>query len=396
MSLPEVAVVSAVRSPIGKFGGSLADYTPGDLGALALKEALGRASVAGNEVGEVFFGQARQAGGGPNVARQVVVKAGLPVEVPACTINQACGSGLRSIFLGAEAVMLGRSRIVAVGGVESMSRVPYLLDRARWGYRLGNAEVVDGMYRDGFHCPLCDRIMGETAETLAQQYKISREAQDAFAAASQNKAEAARKAGRFDAETFEVPPAPKSKAKTSLIVDEHPRDGVTADALGKLPPVFGGTVTAGNASGITDGAAALVLMAREEAEKRGLAVMGILRRYSTIALDPAVMGLGAALAAKKVLEAAEVKPDALDAVEVNEAFAAQVLACQELYPLPMDRTNLNGGSIALGHPIGCTGARIVVTLLHALAQRDGKLGLATLCVSGGMGLAALFERPGRN
>lgn len=393
--MKDVAIVSAVRTPIGKFGGALQDYTPGELGALALREALRRSQVAPAEVGEVFFGNARQAGGGPNVARQVAFKGGLPVEVPACTINQACGSGLRSIFLGAEAIMLGRCSVVAVGGVESMSRVPYMLERARWGYRLGNSEVVDGMYRDGFVCPLCEKIMGETAETLATRYKISREAQDQFAADSQNKAERARKAGAFDAETFAVPPPPKAKKGEPLTVDEHARDGVTAASLSKLPPVFSkeGTVTAGNASGITDGAAALILMEAGEARQRGLQVLGILREYAAVGLDPAVMGLGAALAAKKALEMGGRTPDEMDLLEVNEAFAAQVLACQEVYPLPADRTNVNGGAIALGHPIGCTGARIAVTLLHALAQREGRLGLATLCVSGGMGVAAVFERP---
>jgi acetyl-CoA C-acetyltransferase len=392
----EVAVVSAVRTPIGKFGGALQHYTAAQLGAVALREALRRARVDGPEVGEVFFGNARQAGGGPNVARQVTVKAGLPVETPACTINQACGSGLRSIFLGAEAIMLGRSAVVAVGGVENMSRVPHLLDRGRWGYRLGNAEVIDAMYRDGLFCPLCEQVMGDTAVTLAKEYDVSREAQDAFALDSQRKAEEARAAGRFADEMVAVPGLPGVKGATGLDHDEHPRASTTPESLAKLPPVYGDSITAGNASGITDGAAALVLMSRDEASRRGLIPLAILRQYATVGLDPARMGLGAALAAKRVLEMAGLEASAMDVVEVNEAFAAQVLACQKLFRLPDERINVNGGSIALGHPIGCTGSRISVTLLHELARRGGRYGLATLCVSGGMGLAALFERPSAN
>lgn len=392
----EVVVVSAVRTPIGRFGGGLQDFTPGELGAVALRAALERCGVDSADVGEVFFGHARQAGGGPNAARQVGYRAGLPVEIPACSINQACGSGLRAIFLGAEAIMLGRSEIVAVGGVECMSRVPFMLDRARWGYRLGHAELVDGMYRDGFQCPLSDQIMGETAETLAEQYAISREAQDDFAAVSQGKCEEARRQGRFADELVPVPPAAarSTRNKEAVTTDEHPRDGVTAASLARLAPVFrpDGTVTAGNASGITDGAAALVLMGRDEARRRGVPVLAGLRQYATVALEPAIMGLGAALAARRVLETAGMAPDDVDLFEVNEAFAAQVLACQALYPLPAERVNVHGGAIALGHPIGCTGARIVVTLLHAMQQRDVRRGLAALCVSGGMGLAALFER----
>ena len=393
---PEVVVVSAVRTPIGRFGGGLQDFTPGELGAVALRAALGRAGVEPGDVDEVFLGHARQAGAGPNPARQAGYRAGLPVEVPACTINQACGSGLRAIFLGAEAIMLGRAQVVAVGGVEVMSRVPYLLDRARWGYRLGNAELVDGMYRDGFQCPLCDRIMGETAETLAQQYAIPREAQDAYAAASQARCEAARREGRFGAELVPVPPgaARTTRNQEAIVADEHPRDGVSMASLSRLSPVFHpeGTVTAGNASGITDGAAALLLMSRDEARRRGLPVLAGLREYATVALDPAVMGLGAALAARRVLGDAGLAAHDIDLYEMNEAFAAQVLACQAVLPLPEERLNVNGGAIALGHPIGCTGARIVVTLLHAMQQRGARRGLATLCVSGGMGLAALFER----
>jgi len=390
--MKEIAIVSAVRTPIGRFGGGLAERTAADLGMTAMKAALERAGVGGEEVGEVFFGCARQAGGGPNVARQVSVRAGIPVEVPACTINQACGSGLRSIFLGAEAIMLERSRVVAVGGTESMSRVPYMLERARWGYRLGHSEVVDGMYRDGFVCPLCDQIMGETAETLATQYGISREAQDRYALESQRKCEAARREGRFADELTPVLQPSNGKKSSPVLLDEHPRDGATVESLAKLPPVFNGTVTAGNASGITDGAAALVLMSLEDARARGLEPLAVLREYAAVGLDPAVMGLGAALAAKRVLEMASMSPDQIDTYEVNEAFAVQVLACQEVYRLPDDRINPNGGAIALGHPIGCTGARIVVTLLHHMKRTGARNGLATLCVSGGMGLAARFER----
>lgn len=393
----EVVVASAVRTPIGKFGGALVDLTAAQLGTIALRAAVERAHVKPDEVSEVFFGNARQAGGGPNPARQVSVKSGIPVEVPAATINQACGSGLRALFLGAEAIMLGRAKIVGVGGTESMSRVPYLLERARWGYRLGNADVVDAMYRDGFVCPLCDQIMGETAETLAKQYGITREQQDEFAANSQNKTERALREQAFANETVPVDFVAfglnGKKPRPPLVVDEHPRPGVTAAALNKLPSVFNGTVSAGNASGITDGAAALILMDSDEAKRRGIQPLALLREYATVGLDPQVMGLGAAIAAKQVLEMWGKSPDLLDVCEVNEAFAAQVLACQAVFPLPMERVNVNGGAIALGHPIGCTGARIVVTLLHAMQARGAKQGLATLCVSGGMGLAARFERP---
>lgn len=389
----DVAVVSAVRTPIGKFGGGLADLTAAQLGTAAMRAAVERAGIKPEEVTEVFFGNARQAGGGPNPARQVTVKAGLPVEVPAMTVNQACASGLRAIFLGAEAIQLGRTKVVAVGGTESMSRVPYLLERARFGYRMGNSEVVDAMYRDGFNCPLCDKIMGETAETLAEQYAISRETQDQFALESQQKAERAIDANAFADEIVPIEFPAAKKPRPAITADEHPRKGTTLESLKKLAPVFKGTVTAGNASGITDGAAALVLMEGEEAKQRGLEPLAYLREYSAVGLDPAVMGLGAAIAARKVLEQAGLSPDAIDLYEVNEAFAAQVLACQALYPLPADRINVNGGAIALGHPIGCTGARIVVTLLHAMRARDAHQGLATLCVSGGMGLAARFERP---
>jgi acetyl-CoA C-acetyltransferase len=391
--MSDVAVLSAVRTPIGKFGGALADVPAARLGSIALGAAIERAGVGPDEIEEVFFGNARQAGGGPNPARQVSVKAGVPVEVPAMTVNQACGSGLRAIFLGAEAIMLGRARVVAVGGTESMSRVPYLLERARWGYRMGHHEVVDAMYRDGFNCPLCEKIMGETAETLAEQYDISREAQDAFAEESQAKAERAMAAGAFAGEIVAVELSNGKKPRPPLTADEHPRPGTTMESLKKLPPVFKGTVTAGNASGITDGAAALILMEGDEARRRGIRPLAWLKEYATVGLDPGVMGLGAALAARKVLEKAQLAPHDIDLYEVNEAFAAQVLACQALYPLPADRMNVNGGAIALGHPIGCTGARIAVTLLHAMQARDARQGLATLCVSGGMGLAARFVRP---
>ena len=388
-----VAIVSAVRTPIGKFGGMFSDLTTVQLGTAALSAAIARAGLVCGDVEEVFFGNARQAGCGPNPARQISVKAGIPVEVPAVTINQACGSGLRAIFMGADTIRLGRARVVGVGGAENMSRVPFLLERARWGYRLGNSEVVDAMYRDGFNCPLAEKIMGETAETLAEHYHITREQQDVYALESQLRAERAVKSGAFLDEIVPTEIGGGKKARPPVTADEHPRPETTMETLARLPPVFRGTVTAGNASGITDGAAALVLMALPEAQKRGIEPLAILREQATVALDPRVMGLGAALAAKRVLELAGQGPDDIDLFEVNEAFAAQVLACQALYPLPLDRTNVNGGAIALGHPIGATGARITVTLLHAMKARGAKRGLATLCVSGGQGLAAILERP---
>jgi acetyl-CoA C-acetyltransferase len=389
----DVVVASAVRTPIGRFGGRLAGLTAAQLGAAAAGEALRRAGVPPAAVDEAVIGCARQAGGGPNVARQVAFRAGVPREVPAFTVNMACGSGLKAIDLGYRAVRDGDAATVLVGGTESMSRVPYLLPGARWGLRMGHQPAVDAMYQDGFHCPLAERLMGETAERLAELYSLSREEQDAFALASQQKAARALAEGRFKDETFAVPVNGKRGAE-AFETDEHPRPDTSLESLAKLPPVFkpeGGGVTAGNSSGITDGAAALVLCSAERARAEGRTPLARVLGVASAGVDPHVMGIGVVPAVRRLLDKLGLALDRFDLIEVNEAFAAQVLACDRELGFDPQRLNVNGGAIALGHPIGATGARIAVTLLHELRRRGARLGLATLCVSGGMGLAAAFE-----
>lgn len=394
--MPEAVIVAARRTPIGKFMGSFRDLPAAALAAAAAKAALADAGLQGSEVDEALFGHGRQAGNGPNTARQAVIRAGLPETVPAWTVNKACGSGLQAIVTGAERIRLGEARIVLAGGMEAMSRTPFMLPRMREGYRLGHAELSDGMYLDGFLCPMSQLLMGQTAEKLARLKGIPRAEQDAFAVESQRKCEAARKAGRFADEI--VPLEGKGgDGKPSLVsADEHPRDGVKLDDLAKLKPVFekDGTVHAGNSSGITDGGAALVLMAEDEARKRGLAVLARVGASATAGVDPSIMGIGPVPAIGRLLQRTGGTVDRFDLIELNEAFAAQVLACHRDLPLPMDRLNVNGGAIALGHPIGATGARIVVTLLHEMRRRKARAGLATLCISGGMGMAVAFERDG--
>jgi acetyl-CoA C-acetyltransferase len=389
----EVVVAGAVRTPIGRFGGSLAALSAAQLGAAAAREALARAGVGPGQVDEAIFGCARQAGGGPNVARQVAYRAGVPQEVPAFTVNMACGSGLKSLDLAYRAVRDGDAEVILAGGTESMSRVPYLLTGARWGYRMGHQPAVDGMYQDGFLCPLSERVMGETAERLAEIYGITREAQDAFALRSQERAARARQEGRLESETFAVAVAGK-KGEEAVRQDEHPRPDTTLASLAKLPPVFkaeGGSVTAGNSSGITDGAAALVVLSAERARALGVKPLARVLGVAAAGVDPHIMGIGVVPAVRRLLERLGVPLSAFDLVEVNEAFAAQVLACDRELGFEAERLNVNGGAIALGHPIGATGARICVTLLHEMARRKVARGLATLCISGGMGLAAAFE-----
>ena len=389
----EVVVAGAVRTPIGKFGGALASLTSVQLGAAAAAEALRRSGVGTKDVAEAVFGCARQAGAGPNVARQVAFRSGLPEEVPAFTVNMACGSGLKAIDLGFRAVRDGDADVVLAGGTESMSRVPYLLTGARWGYRLGDQPVVDAMYQDGFLCPLAEQIMGETAETLAGRYRIPREEQDAFALRSQQRAARAWDDGRFRAEVVPVK-VPARGGEVEVARDEHPRAETTPASLAKLPCVFkedGGTVTAGNSSGITDGAAAMVVLAADRASALGVRPMARVLGVAAAGVDPHVMGIGVVPAVRRLLEKLRLRLDDFDLVEVNEAFAAQVLACDRELGFDAERLNVNGGAIALGHPIGATGARLVVTLLHEMARRRVRRGLATLCISGGMGLAAAFE-----
>jgi acetyl-CoA C-acetyltransferase len=389
----DVVLASAVRTPIGRFGGSLASLTAADLGVAAAKEALRRAGLAPEQVDEAVFGCARQAGVGPNVARQIAHRAGVPQEVPAYTVNMACGSGLKALELAWRSVRDGDSEIVLAGGTESMSRVPYLLPGARWGYRMGEQPLVDGMYQDGFLCPLSGRVMGETAETLAERYRVGRDEQDAFALRSQQRAARAQKEGRFEAEIVPVAVAGR-KGETLVATDEHPRPETSLESLAKLPPVFkseGGSVTAGNSSGITDGAAALTVLDAERAGRLGVRPLARILGVAAAGVDPYVMGIAVVPAVRRLLERLRLHLEDFELVEVNEAFAAQVIACDRELRFDADRLNVNGGAIALGHPIGASGARIVATLLHEMARRKARLGLATLCISGGMGLAAAFE-----
>lgn len=392
--MENVYLVGSVRTPIGRFGGSLSSLTAADMGEWVARESLKRARIAPEEIQDSVWGCARQAGGGPNVARQITYRAGVPESVPAFTVNQACGSGLRAIILAAEAIMLGRARAVLAGGTESMSRVPYFAEGARWGMRLGNMELVDGMYRDGFNDPLSGLVMGETAENLARRYEISRDEQDAYALRSQQRAEAAIHSGRFDEEILPLELKGR-KGETSLFArDEHYRAGTTLEALRKLQPVFSkdGTVTAGNSSGITDGAAAVVLMGEQVLKASGAQPDARLVDYEISGVAPEIMGIGPVPAVRSLLARRKLSLDEIELIELNEAFAAQVIACDRELGFDPERLNVNGGAIALGHPIGCTGVRITTTLLHEMKKRNARRGLATLCISGGMGIALLVER----
>jgi len=392
--MKNIYLAGAVRTPIGKFGGTLTAWTAADLGVAVAKESLRRAGVAADQITDSIWGCARQAGGGPNVARQITFRAGVPQTTPAATINQACGSGLKAIILAAQEIMLGRSHAVLAGGTESMSRVPYFADGARWGARLGNMQLVDGMYRDGFSDPLSGLLMGQTAEKLARQYEISRGEQDEFALSSQQKAEAAIASGRFNDEVMSLEITGKKGETTSFAKDEHCRAGTTLADLAKLAPVFykDGTVTAGNSSGITDGAAAVVVLGEDGLKRFGSTPQARIVDYEITGVDPEIMGIGPVPAVRALLERQKLSLSQIDLIELNEAFAAQVIACDRELGFAADRLNVNGGSIALGHPIGCTGVRITTTLLHEMQKRQAKFGLATLCVSGGMGLALLLER----
>jgi len=397
MSRPSIVLAAPVRTPIGRFGGGLAPLSAPDLGTAAAKACLERAGIDPARVDQTFFGHGRQAGCGPNTARQIAFRAGIPVEQPAYTINQACASGLQTVFSAARHILLGEARVVLAGGVESMSNTPHMLPRARWGYRLGHAEVVDGMYRDGFDDPLSGLVMGATAEELGAERDITREQADAYALQSQHRCERARGEGWFEAEIAPVE-VPGRKGTVTVATDEHPRDGVTMEQLAKLPTVFreGGSVTPGNASGITDGAAAVIVASEEAADELGLPVVARVIDWQVVGVDPRIMGIGPVPAVQQLLTRTGIAPADIDTVELNEAFATQVLACLDGLDelgLSFDRERVNpvGGAIALGHPIGCTGTRILVTLLHDLLRKGGGRGLATLCVSGGLGAALLVE-----
>jgi len=393
-----VVILGAARTPIGRYGGSFKDLHPAELGAVASRAALASAGLTPADVQDVWMGHGRQAGSGPNPGRQVAHRTGVPYMTPAQTINKACASGLQAIVSGAQEILLGEVDVVLAGGIESMSRMPYLVDSidARWGHKMGHFQFVDAMYRDGFQCPLSNLIMGETAELLARQYGITRERSDAFALESQRKAEAAQTAGRFAAEIAPVTVVERGRT-VEVSVDEHPRHGTTIDALRRLPLTFPkvegheGIITAGSASGITDGGAALVLAASDYAEARGLRPLATVTGWASAGVDPRMMGIGPVPAVEKLRQRTGLAVTDFDLVELNEAFAAQVLAVLADLPIPADRLNVNGGAIALGHPIGATGARIVVTLLHELRRRGGGRGLATLCVSGGLGMALAIE-----
>jgi acetyl-CoA C-acetyltransferase len=387
-----VYILSAVRTPIGKFGGALASCTAVDMGVVAAKAAMERAGVRPEQIDETIFGNARQAGGGPNPARQISIRSGVPQEVSAFTVNKACASGMKSIALAYQAITMGDSSCILTGGTESMSRLPYYLDGARWGYRLGNQELVDGMYRDGFFCPLAQMVMGETAEVLAGQYKISRDEQDEFALTSQARAARAIAAGRLDAEIAPVTIQGK-KGTTVFSRDEHPFPEASMEKLAKLPPVFSatGTITAGNSSGITDGAAAMVVASEQFVKQNNLKPLARVIAVSSAGVDPRTMGIGPVPALQKLADKHNLRVHDFGLIELNEAFAAQVLACDRVLNFNRDRLNVNGGAIALGHPIGCTGTRITVTLLHEMLKRNTKRGVATLCVSGGMGMALALE-----
>ena len=390
----EVVIASAARTALGSFGGSLKDVPATELGAIVIKEAIKRAGIKGEQVEEVVMGNVIQAGLGQNPARQATLKAGLPNEVPAMTINKVCGSGLRCVALAAQMIKAGDADIVVAGGMENMSAAPYVLDKARWGQRMGDGKLVDAMIKDGLWDAFNNYHMGVTAENIAKEWNLSREEQDAFAAASQQKAEAAIKAGKFKDEIVPVV-IPQRKGEPKVFdTDEFPRFGTTTETLAKLRPAFikDGTVTAGNASGINDGAAAFVVMSAEKAEELGIKPMAKIVSYGSKGLDPAIMGYGPFHATKKALEIAGLTVDDLDLIEANEAFAAQSLAVAKDLKFDMSKVNVNGGAIALGHPVGASGARILTTLLYEMEKRDAKKGLATLCVGGGMGCAAIVER----
>ncbi|HET9724377.1 MAG TPA: acetyl-CoA C-acetyltransferase [Actinomycetota bacterium] len=390
----ETAVIlEGARTPIGRFLGGFSELPTVELGVLAVKEALRRANVEPEQVEQTIIGHARQAGNGPNTGRQVSVKSGIPVEVPAFNVNMACASGMKAIQLGAQQIMTGEAQIVVVGGMENMTRVPFLLDRMRFGYRLGDATVYDAMYKDGLLDPLSGVVMGETAENLVDMYGISREEQDEFALESQQKAEANK--ARRALETFPVEaPSPKGKGTIVVEEDEHPRPETTLEGLAKLKPVFrdGGSVTAGNSSGLTDGAGAMVLMSDSRAKAEGREVLARIVGMSSAGVPPEIMGIGPVPATRKVMERTGLSLADMDCIEVNEAFAAQVIACERELKFERDRLNPKGGGISVGHPIGLSGTRVALTLAYEMREMGYGLGLATLCVSGGQGTAVVLER----
>ena len=392
--MTDLVIASAVRTPIAKFNGALKDVAAVELGRIVADEALNRAGLTPADVDEVIIGNARQAGNGPNLARQIGYQAGVPVDRPAFTINKACASGLKAITLAYQSVVTGENEVVLAGGVEQMSQIPYLLTKARWGYRLGDDVLVDAMHRDGYYCPLAEMMMGLTAEVLVEEYGIGRGEQDRFALESHQKAVRTWEEGWFDAEIVPVDAPGRKGATVRVERDERPRADTDLEKLARLRPVFkkDGTVTAGNASGINDGAAAVVVMRADKAQALGVEPLARIEAFASGGVEPHRMGMGPVPATRKVLAQTGISLDDLDLIELNEAFAAQVLAVERELDWDVSRRNVHGGAVSLGHPTGCTGARIVVTLLHAMQQRDAELGLATLCVSGGLGMSLLVRR----
>ncbi|PUU91392.1 acetyl-CoA C-acetyltransferase [Halanaerobium sp.] len=392
--MKKVVIVEALRTPIGKFGGKLKNISAVDLGAKVIKAVLEKTKIPKEEINEVIFGNVLQAGLGQNPARQAAIKAGIPEEVPAVTINKVCGSGLKTVNLAAQAIKAGDGDIYVVGGMESMSQAPYVNQKNRWGAKMGNFKMVDTMINDGLFCAFNEYHMGITAENVAEKWNLSREAQDEFSAISQQRAEKAMEEGRFQDEIVPVE-IPQRRGENEIFSkDEGPRQGVTKESLANLSPVFkkDGTVTAGNASGINDGAAALIVMSKEKAEKLGLEILAEIVSYASAGVDPKIMGTGPIPATRKALSKINLGIDDLDLIEANEAFASQSLAVIEELNLNTDIVNVNGGSIALGHPIGASGARILITLLYEMKKRNSKTGLATLCIGGGQGAATVVKR----
>ena len=389
----EVVIVSACRTPIGSFGGTLKNVSAADLGAITVKEAVKRAGIAPEMVDEVVYGNVLQAGLGQNVARQVSIKAGLPVETTAVTINIVCGSGLKTVAMAAQAIKSGDADIIVAGGTESMSMAPYVIPSARWGARMNNGKIVDAMVNDGLWDAFNQYHMGITAENVVEQWGLTREQQDEFAVRSQNLAEAAIKAGKFKDEIVPVV-IPNKKGDIIFDTDEYPKFGATLEKMAKLKPAFkkDGTVTAANASGINDGATALVVMAKDKAEELGLTWLCEVVSYATGGVDPSIMGVGPIVSCRKAMDKAGMTIEDIDLVEANEAFAAQSLAVARDLNFDMDKVNVNGGAIALGHPIGCSGARILVSLIYEMIKRDSKTGMATLCIGGGQGQTLIVKR----
>lgn len=390
----DVVIVSAVRTPIGSFGGSLSKLTAVDLGVIAAKEAIKRAGIKPEEINEVLIGNVLGSGLGQNISRQISVKSGVPVEVPSMTLNKLCGSGLRAITLATQEIMLGDADVILCGGTESMSNAPYIVQSARFGQRMGDGRLIDTMIEDGLTDAFNKYHMGITAENIAEKWNISREEQDKFAINSQNKAEDAQRLGKFDDEIVKVE-IPQRKGESIIFSkDQYIKAGVTLEKLSGLKAAFkkDGTVTAGNASGINDGAAMIVVMSKEKADALGIKALATIKGYGSAGVDPSIMGYGPVAATKNALKKANWTVEDLELIEANEAFAAQAISVVRDLGLDINKVNVNGGAIALGHPIGCSGARIVVTLLHEMKKRDSKKGLATLCIGGGMGTAILVER----